>query len=256
MEKNDKHRCCMNPSVHNITYELNQVFRPNPANREHWVKKQLEALTPGLEILDVGCGGQPYRKYCGHLVYRAHDFGQLDAPSQIIERNYGHLDYVSDVSHIPEKDCAFDAILCTEVLEHVPDPVGAIKEMARLLKSGGRLILTAPLAAFLHQKPYHFYGGFTPFWYERFVSEAGFRTIRIEPNGGFFRFFGQECQRVTRILFRQRSFASPLRWLCLPFEAVSTLLFTMLCPLVCHYLDKLFPSEDCTIGYHVTAEKQ
>jgi SAM-dependent methyltransferase len=234
---------------------LNRVFRANAASREQWVKNQLEALAAGLKILDVGCGGQPYRKYCDHLEYKAHDFAQLDAPSQIIEGDYGRLDYVSDVSQIPEGDCVFDAILCTEVLEHVPDPIGAVKEMARLLKPGGKLILTAPLAAFLHQKPYHFYGGFTPFWYERYLSEAGFCSIRIESNGGFFLFFGQECQRLTRILFRQRSLTSPLRWLLLPLEAVVTLLFTVLCPLLCYCFDKIFHEEDCTIGYHVTAQK-
>lgn len=235
---------------------LNLIFRANLANRELWCRRQLEKIPARIKILDVGCGGQPYRKYCDHLVYKTHDFGQLDASSQIIECKYGQLDYVSDISHIPEEGCCFDVILSTEVLEHVPDPVGAIKEMARLLKSGGKLILTAPLASFLHQKPYHFYGGFTPYWFKKFLPEAGFANINIEPNGGFFRFFGQECQRVTRILFRGRSLRSPLRWLFLPFEAVLILLFTILCPLVCYYLDKVFRSEDYTIGYHVTAEKQ
>ena len=235
---------------------LNRIFRANPESRERWVKGELAALAPGTKILDIGCGGQPYREYCGHLVYKAHDFGQLDASSQIIEGRYGRLDYVSDIAHVPESDGAFDAILCTEVLEHVSDPVGAVKEMARLLRPGGKLILTAPLGAFLHQKPYHFYGGYTPFWYQKYLGEVGFGNVTVEANGGFFRFFGQECQRVTRLLFRARSFQSFWRWLLLPLEALSTLVFTILCPLVCHYLDKVVPTEDCTIGYHVTAEKK
>jgi len=234
---------------------LNQIFRANIANRENWVKRQLEEISPGMKILDVGCGGQPYRKYCGHLVYKMHDFGQLDPSSQIIEGEYGQLDYVSDISHIPEKDCCFDVVLNTEVLEHVPDPVGAVKEMARLLKPGGKLILTAPLGSFLHQKPYHFYGGFTPYWYETYFAETGFVNIKVEPNGGFFLFFGQECQRVTRILFRGRSWRSPLRYLLLPFEVISMGLFTILAPLLCYFLDFVFPTADCTIGYHVVAEK-
>jgi len=235
---------------------LNRIFRANPAHREDWVGGQLEELASGGKVLDVGSGGQPYRKYCGHLDYRAHDFGQLDASSQIIEGQYGKLDYVSDIVHIPENDGAFDAIVCTEVLEHVPDPVAAVKEMARLLRPGGRLILTAPLGAFLHQKPYHFYGGYTPFWYHKYLIEAGFADVMVTPNGGFFRFFGQECQRVNRLLFRRRSFRSLWRWLFLPLELAGTLVFTILAPLVCHYLDKLVPAEDCTIGYHVTAEKK
>ncbi len=234
----------------------NCIFRANAANRQRWVKAQLAALAPGTALLDVGSGGQPYRGYCDHLVYKAHDFAQLDAPSQILEGRYGSLDYVSDIAHIPVADAAFDAVLCTEVLEHVPDPVAAVTEMARLLRPGGKLILTAPLGAFLHQKPYHFYGGYTPFWYRKYLAEAGFINILVQPNGGFFRFFGQECQRVPRLLFRGRSFRSPCRWLLLPLELLCSSVLTILCPLVCHYLDKLVPTEDCTIGYHVTAEKK
>jgi SAM-dependent methyltransferase len=234
----------------------NCIFRANAANRQRWVKDQLAVLAPGTTLLDIGSGGQPYRKYCGHLVYKAHDFGQLDAPSQIIEGQYGSLDYISDIAHIPVTDAAFDAILCTEVLEHVPNPIAAVTEMGRLLRPGGKLILTAPLGAFLHQKPYHFYGGYTPFWHRKYLAEAGFINIMVQPNGGFFRFFGQECQRIPRLLFRGRSFGSPWRWLLLPLELLCSLVLTILCPIVCHCLDTLVPTEDCTIGYHVTAEKK
>jgi SAM-dependent methyltransferase len=235
---------------------LNKIFRANTANRNQWVKDRLATLAGGMKLLDVGCGGQPYRRYCSHLRYKAHDFAKLDASTQILQGQYGGLDYVSDIVNIPEKEGAFDAILCTEVLEHVPDPVAAVKEMARLLRSGGKLFLTAPLGACLHQKPYHYYGGYTPFWYHRFLSEVGFVNITVTANGGFFRFWGQECQRVNRVLFRGRSFRSLWRWIFLPLECVSTLLFTILCPLVCYYLDRVFPTEDCTVGYHVTAEKK
>jgi len=236
--------------------KLNKVFRANPTNREEWVRIQLEKVPPGMKILDVGSGGQPYRKYCNHLTYKAHDFCLLDPSSQIIEGKYGPVDYVSEISHIPEKDSSFDVILCTEVIEHVPYPISALKEMSRLLKPSGKLILTAPLGSFLHQEPYHFYGGFTPYWYEKFLAEAGFTDIRIQPNGGFFRFFGQECQRVTRILFRRRPLTSSLRWFLLPFEIISTVVFTILSPMFCYLFDKLMSTPLCTIGYHVTARKK
>ena len=147
--------------------KLSQIFRGNATYRHTWVKDQLEKILPGMKILDVGCGGQPYKKYCNHFVYKAHDFAKLDASTQINEGRYGLLDYISDISHIPERDCCFDVVLNTEVLEHVPNPIEAVKEMARLLRPGGKLILTAPLGSFMHQKPYHFYGGFSRFWYEK-----------------------------------------------------------------------------------------
>jgi SAM-dependent methyltransferase len=235
---------------------VDKVLRANLANRGRWVRCQLAAVAPGLSILDVGCGGQPYRKYCNHLTYRAHDFAALKAPEQITEGRYGPLDYVSDITHIAEQDATFDVILNTEVLEHVSDPFAAVCEMARLLKPGGLLILTAPLGSFIHQGPYHFFGGFTPFWYEHFLPLAGFSDVRIEPNGGFFLFFGQECQRVTRILFRRRSLRSPVRWMLMPLELVSTVLLTILGPAICYLLDKVFKTTECTVGYHVTARKK
>ena len=57
------------------------------------------------------------------------------------------LDIVGDITSIPEPDASFDAILCVEVLEHVPDPLAALRELGRLLKPNGQLILTAPFCS-------------------------------------------------------------------------------------------------------------
>ena len=54
------------------------------------------------------------------------------------------IDLFSDITAIPAPDASFDAILCSEVLEHVPEPTHALNEYARLLKPGGGIILTAP----------------------------------------------------------------------------------------------------------------
>ena len=47
------------------------------------------------------------------------------------------IDFVSDLLNIPVPDKSYDVILCTEVIEHVPDPISAINEISRILKSGG-----------------------------------------------------------------------------------------------------------------------
>ena len=109
---------------------------------------------------------------------------------------YGRLDYVSDLAAIPVPDGSFGAVLCTEVLEHHPEPITVVKELARILEPGGKLILTAPLGSGIHQEPYHYYGGYTPWWYERFLGAAGFKDISIEPNEGSLRFFGQASAEI------------------------------------------------------------
>ena len=81
------------------------------------------------------------------------------------------LDIVSDIIQIPLPDNSVDAIMCTEVLEHLPNPILAIKEFSRLIKPAGYLILTAPFASLVHFAPYHFASGFSRYFYEKHLAE-------------------------------------------------------------------------------------
>ena len=97
-----------------------------------------------------------------------------------------HIDLVSDITAIPAPDASFDAIVCSEVLEHVPEPTHALDEFARLLKPSGKLILTAPFASLVHMAPYHYCSGFSRYWYEYHLSLARFpdrRTHRRTATG-------------------------------------------------------------------------
>ena len=85
-----------------------------------------------MKVLDFGCGGSPYRGLFSNADYRRADYLASEG-----------LDYVvRDNSTIPERDGAFDAIMSTQVLEHVKTPMEYLKECRRLLKVGGRLICT------------------------------------------------------------------------------------------------------------------
>ncbi|MFN8250046.1 MAG: class I SAM-dependent methyltransferase [Ferruginibacter sp.] len=101
----------------------------------------------GERILDAGAGEMRFRKYCEHLIYVAQDFAQYD-PSKIdmglqMEKwDYSGLDIVCDIINIPEPNGSFDNIMCIEVIEHIPDPAKVFPEFSRLLKPGGKLILT------------------------------------------------------------------------------------------------------------------
>ncbi len=92
--------------------------------------------------------------------------------AQLRHGGYAAIDYVCDITQIPVEPATFDVVLCTEVLEHHPEPINVVAELARVLKPGGVLLLTAPLGSGIHQEPYHFYGGYTPFWYRRFLRRA------------------------------------------------------------------------------------
>jgi len=164
----------------------------------------LRKIPSGHRILDAGAGEQPFKSICSHLTYVSQDFGQYspentNAGLQMGKWDYGRLDIISDIASIPEPDQSFDAILCTEVLEHIINPREAIKEFSRLLKKDGLMILTAPFCSLTHFAPYHYYTGFNRFFYEKELIENGFEVIEMVTNGNYFEFLAQELQRTEYI---------------------------------------------------------
>ena len=225
----------------------------NQKERDNWVAVQAAAIQRGNKVLDVGAGTGRYRHLFEHCLYRAHDFGI--EPSTM--GKYTQLDYVSDIVEIPVPNAVFDVVLCSEVLEHVPDPISAVREMARILKRGGKLLLTSPLGAFLHQEPYHFYGGYTPHWYRKFLPEAGFQIESIEPNRGFFSWFGQEARRFNSLISPWNTFHQGWRWPLLTSIWLVTLpACRWLFPRLSCWLDELGQEHVATVGYHVLATKR
>lgn len=173
----------------------------NEANRAEWVKQALAGIPVGSHLLDAGAGEQQYRQYCGHLTYVSQDFAQYDgagngAGLQMGVWNYREVDIVCDITRIPRADASFGAILCTEVLEHLPDPLAALTEFSRLLQPGGVLVLTAPFVSLTHFAPYHYATGFNRYFYEHHLPPLELDILRMDFNGNFFESLGQEIRRV------------------------------------------------------------
>lgn len=188
----------------NVLMRGNKAGTTNEATRRIWIEKVLGDLPPGLRLLDAGAGEQQYKRLCGHLTYVSQDFAQYNgvgdkAGLQMGKWDNSNLDIVSDISAIPAPDASFDVILCTEVFEHLPDPIAAIKEFSRLLKPGGRVIITAPFCSLTHFAPYHFYTGFNRYFYETHLKASGFADPQIEFNGNYFEFVAQEVRRVEDV---------------------------------------------------------
>lgn len=171
--------------------------------REDWLRKKIDGLKQKSKVIDVGAGRCQYRPWFKDHTYKSQDFaeyaGKKSGP-QKQEWGYGKLDYVSDITDIPVKANTFDIALCTEVIEHVPYPIDALREIHRILKPGGKLWLTAPLASGLHQEPYHFYGGYTKHFYQKHLTDLGFKVNEIIPSCGLLKHTAQELARSAELL--------------------------------------------------------
>jgi SAM-dependent methyltransferase len=197
--------------------------------RVNWVIKQLKALPEGIRILDAGAGELRFKPHCGHLQYVAQDFAQYDgggdgAGLQTGKWDNTQLDIVSDITRIPVDDASFDAILCTEVFEHIPDAISAVREFARILKPGGTLLITAPFNSLTHFAPYHFCGH-NRYWYMHHLPLMGLEVGEIEANGSWFGFVAQELRR-TRLVGRM--YASGLLGLITRVAAIPLLVLLTL----------------------------
>jgi SAM-dependent methyltransferase len=231
-----------------------ELVNYNATNRDNWVAGIAQQLPAGTRLLDVGAGPARYRSLFTHCQYMTQDFNQyMGTTTGVLKEDwsYTQTDFISDAASIPIAARSYDAVLCTEVLEHVPNPVQVLSEIGRILCPGGYAFISAPLGSGLHQQPYHFYGGFTPHFYRRFLPEAGLQVISIQPNGLFFRLFLQEMRRALSILQQHRHYPvwHPVRWII--HIAASYTVARWLTQ-----LDEEIPVDEFTAGYHVIASKE
>ena len=183
------------------------VGAENEETRVIWLQQVLGKIPAGSRILDAGAGEQQFRKFCKHLEYVSQDFAKYHGAGNKAGLQTGvwdqsRLDIISDITDIPQLDMSFDVILCTEVLEHLPNPIAALKEFGRLLKPGGELIITAPFCSLTHFAPYHFSTGFNRYFYTKHLFDLGFEHIELIANGNFFEYMAQEIARIPSVANR------------------------------------------------------
>jgi len=175
--------------------------------REVWIQEQIKKIPAGYKILDAGAGQLRYKKYCNHLKYVSQDFPGYDGKGdgkglQIGDWDISNVDILCDIKNIPVADASFDAVLCIEVFEHLPDPISVLKELSRILRPGGILILTAPFTSVTHYSPLHFYSGFNKYFFDKYLKEFGFKDVNMICQGNFFAIVAQEIRRLGLVAQR------------------------------------------------------
>lgn len=146
-------------------------------------------------VLDVGCGAMPY----------AHAFGEYVGLEYDVKR-YPHArpHIGGSALHLPVRDASFDTVFSSQVLEHVPEPWRMVEEMARVLKPGGCLLISAPHIWGLHEVP-HDYFRFTCYGLQHLVERVGLEVVEVRPMAGYWVTAGARfCYYLRR--FQRRLF--------------------------------------------------
>lgn len=144
-----------------------------------FVMRAARAIPAGARVADVGAGDAPFRELFSHTRYATVDW------TQSVHEGARRSDIVASADAIPVRDGAFDAVLLTQVLEHVPDPGAVLSELHRILAEGGTLYLTVPLVWELHELPHDYYR-YTSEGLRHLLESAGFASVEVEARNDCF----------------------------------------------------------------------
>ena len=160
------------------------------------------------KVLDIGCGQSPYRYLLNAAKTEYKGIDVVEASSFDYKNNDITL---FDGEIIPFEDNTFDAIICTEVLEHVFNYQTLVDEMYRVCKPNATLIITIPFSARYHYIPYDFFR-YTPSALEKIFSK--FSKTEIRPRGTDVLSI---CAKIIVLFFRNIIPNSLIKVVCLPF---------------------------------------
>ena len=126
-------------------------------------------------VLDIGCAD---KALAAHLPEDCHYVG-LDYYATVQSIYHTRPDVYAEAGRLPLVSACADGVLLFEVLEHVPDPAAAIAEIARVLRPGGKLLLSVPFLYPIHNAPYDFHR-FTRYALLRLMHNHGLELKVLE----------------------------------------------------------------------------
>ncbi len=143
--------------------------------------KGIKRLAPRLDgkLLDFGCGRKPYRN-----LFNVKEYIGLDIEVSGHDHKESEIDVFYDGKVIPFDDNTFDSVFCSEVLEHVFNLDDVLKEINRVMKVKGQLLVTIPFAWGEHEQPFDF-ARYTSFAAKDIFERNGFDVIEINKSNHF-----------------------------------------------------------------------
>lgn len=162
----------MNTNVYDIDYSIARHYV------DEFYFSEITKIRTGSRVLDLG----------GHKLYKR---GRFDIEKYPLQVTYANLvndkgaDIQCDGAQIPIRSGVFDAVICSQMLEHVPDPSLILQEVYRVLKPDGCLLATVPFLFRVHGDPYD-YSRFTDYYWQSLLKKTGFIDVSIEKQGSFY----------------------------------------------------------------------
>jgi SAM-dependent methyltransferase len=185
--------------------QLREFIEAAPLERTsiyRFVAEQARLLTIGSRVIDIGAGEAPYRELFADQRYVTLD--HADTPHS------GAVDMDGDADSIPAEDGSFDVVLCTQVLEHVAEPLQALQEFRRVLVPGGLLLATVPFLWEEHETPFDYYR-YTRYGIEHLVFRAGFDEVEVKPRTDCFTTLAQLMRNAGWAMGKAADGMDPLR---------------------------------------------
>ena len=230
-------------SYTSLAYRLPKWLRRHLLYFEALIEESVSNFAANLpekaRVLDAGAGEGQYADRFRRQRYLGVDLAVGDA-----RWDYSRLDVLADLTALPFRPGVFDAALHIVTIEHLPEPGRALREIARTLQPGARLLVAAPQDWEVHQAP-HDYFRYTRHGLVYLLETAGFEIVDLEPAGGYFRLLAR------RLLNGLQFFTGGLRWLGFLPAALLLIPPALVLPL----LDFLDRDRNFTLGYICMAKK-
>lgn len=215
------------------TWKTRAIYRIIELDLEFCAKKYMRG-----RLIDIGCGTKPF---AASLAPSISEYVGLDRPNPFNQQ--ACADLVGSAYAIPAADGTFDSAVSVAVLEHLAEPLKALKECHRVLKPGGYALLGVPLTWHVHAAPEDYFR-FTEFGMRHLLEQAGFEVVEIRPLSGIWitwaTLFCYYLDRFNRGPFRRIPIIPAIG---LALQRVGS------------FLDRLDPTEDWTWMYNAVARK-
>ena len=218
-----------------------------PGQNTRVAKKYAQGLLPGALVLEAGGGELSQRG-----LFKSQRYLSLE-----IDRNSQPL-LQGDLCALPIGDDRLDAIVCTYVLEHLPQPGQALKEMWRVLKLGGTVFISVPFFYPVHitNPSYGDYYRWTELGLKEMLSQNGFEAVSIYYKGGLFSAMAETMARCFMEWLKPPARLRRTIYM-VPFCLAQCLIRLVLLPLeaIMASLDLLHRKRECLMGYTVIGRK-